>query len=241
MAIKLCKAIWVLGCAMHCYAGVAQTQTEAAKNINAVKRDTMYLYAEATMGELEEACYAAKAILEVKVGDWVREQHPQEDIEVCIVKAKEHYTQLETRRGDFYRAFVYVSKNDIFPIADRSEVTIFEVPAETKPVLSEDAPLTSVAETTLTPEEEQMKAVRDFYAIEPYIKRLQEKGLLQDYGKYATLPATGSCHLFVYDRQGNIAAFIRREESGKQVNLNTLKDDDVKNYNNCGAIWLRLK
>jgi hypothetical protein len=53
------------------------------------------------MKDLNEAYNGARAILEMKVGDWVREQHPSEGIEVCIVKAKEHFLQLETRRGDF--------------------------------------------------------------------------------------------------------------------------------------------
>ena len=105
----------------------AQTVADVTKNINKVKRDTMYIYAEATMKDLNEAYNGARAILEMKVGDWVREQHPEEGIEVCIVKAKEHFIQLETRRGDFYRAFVYVRKSDIMPVADKSEVTVFEV------------------------------------------------------------------------------------------------------------------
>ena len=103
----------------------AQTAADVAKIINKVKRDTMFIYAEATMKDLNEAYNGARAILEMKVGDWVREQHPSEGIEVCIVKAKEHFLQLETRRGDFYRAFVYVRKNDIMPVADKSEVTVF--------------------------------------------------------------------------------------------------------------------
>ena len=97
---------------------------DATKNINTVKRDTMYIYAEATMKDLSEAYNGARAILEMKVGDWVRKQHPGEGIEVCIVKAKEHFVQLETRRGDFYRAFVYVRKSDIMPVADKSEVDV---------------------------------------------------------------------------------------------------------------------
>ena len=66
----------------------AQTATDVAKDINKVKRDTMYIYAESTTKDLSEAYNNARAILEMKVGDWVRTQHPNEGIEVCIVKAK---------------------------------------------------------------------------------------------------------------------------------------------------------
>ena len=230
---------------------MAQTAAEVAKTINMVKRDTMYIYAEATMKDLSEAYNGARAILEMKVGDWVREQHPSAKIELCIVKAKDHLLQLETRRGDFYRAFVYVRKTDILPIADRSEVTVFDV----SPVVRENEPQASQAiivtedppievkkgpELELTSEEKQMKQVRSFYEVEPYIKGLKSKGKLSAYGKYATMPENEDCHLFVYDKQGNISALLRKR-GDNQYNLNTLKEDNVKNYKNCGAIWFQLK
>ena len=229
----------------------AQTATDVAKNINMVKRDTMYIYAEATMKDINEAYNGAKAILEMKVGDWVREQHPTEGIEVCIVKAKEHLTQLETRRGDFYRAFVYVRKSDILPVADKSEVAVFEVAPVAQPnqpeaapaiIISEESPV-EVNETPvleLTSEEKQMKQVRSFYEVEPYIKGLKSKGKINAYGKYATMPEAEDCHLFVYDKHGNISALLRKR-GNTQYNLNTLKEDNVKNYKNCGAIWFQLK
>ena len=231
------------------YVCMAQT-ADVAKTINKVKRDTMYIYAEATMNDLNEAYNGARAILEMKVGDWVREQHPSEKIELCIVKAKDHLIQLETRRGDFYRAFVYVRKTDILPIADRSEVTVFDV----SPVVRENEPQASQAiivtedppievkkgpELELSSEEKQMKQVRSFYDVEPYIKGLKSKGKLNAYGKYATMPDNEDCHMFVYDKQGNISALLRKR-GDNQYNLNTLKEDNVKNYKNCGAIWFRF-
>lgn len=229
----------------------AQTVADVAKNINKVKRDTMYIYAEATMKDLNEAYNGARAILEMKVGDWVQGQYPAEGIEVCIVKAKEHFLQLETRRGDYYRAFVYVRKSDIMPVADKSEVTVFEVAPVVQPnqpkaepaiIISEEAPIQEKKAPVLelTSEEKLMKQVRSFYEVEPYIKDLKSKGKLNAYGKYATMPENEDCHLFVYDKQGNISALIRK--SGDiQYNLNTLKEDNVKNYKNCGAIWFQLK
>ena len=232
-----------------CYCSFSAAQ-DVAKSINKVKRDTMYIYAEATMKDLSEAYNGARAILEMKVGDWVRLQHPNEGIEVCIVKAKEHFVQLETRRGDFYRAFVYVRKSDIMPVADKSEVAVLEVSPAKRSDGVEPAPAIIVTEEKpaqadapvleLTSEEKQMKLVRSFYDVEPYIKGLKSKGKLANYGKYATMPEDDDCHLFVYDKQGNISALLRKTGSA-QYNLNTLKEDNVKNYKNCGAIWFQLK
>ena len=227
----------------------AQTAAEVNKSINKVKRDTMYIYAESTTKDLSEAYSNARAILEMQVGEWVQKQHPSEGIELCIVKAKEHIMQLDTRRGELYRAFVYVKKSDIMPVADKSEVTVFEVApivessqAEVAPaiIVTEEAPKQEKAIIELTPEEKQMKQVKSFYEVEPYINGLKSKGKLQDYGKYATMPKGKDCHLFVYDKQGNISALIRKSGS-VQYNLNTLKEDNIKNYKNCGAIWFQLK
>jgi hypothetical protein len=226
----------------------AQTAAEVNKSINKVKRDTMYMYAESTIKDLNEAYTNARAILEMQVGEWVQKQYPSDGIELCIVKAKEHFMQLDTRRGELYRAFVYVKKSDIMPVADKSEVTVFEVAPVAQPkaapaiIISEDAPLEEKKAPVLelTSEEKQMKQVRSFYEVEPYIKGLKSKGKVNAYGKYATMPQGQDCHLFVYDKQGNISALLRKS-GGKQYNLNTLKEDNVKNYKNCGAIWFQLK
>ena len=231
----------------HLSYSAAQTPA-AANEINKVKRDTTCIYAEATMKDLDEALLGAKSILEVKVGDWVRSQHPSEGIEVCIAKAKEHSFEVQTRRGDYYRAFVYVRKGDILPVADKSEVVVFQVqpvgekPLTTPPeVISEETPVEApVPVVSLTPDEEQMVAITSFYNVEPYIKGMRDKNRLDSYGKYSTMPADSACHLFVYDQQGQIKAVLRKTPTS-QLNLKTLKEDNVKNYRNCGAIWFRLK
>ncbi len=246
------RAVMLLMMALVCstYAN-AQTSSDVVKNINNVKRDTSYIYAEATTKDLSEAYDNASALLEMKVGEWVRQQHPSEGIELCIVKAKEHFMKFDTRRGELYRAFVYVRKGDIMPVADKSEVTVFKVapdvhsesPVASRAVIvTEEPPVAKDEYSTieLTSEEIQMKSIQNFYDVEPFIKGLKNKGLLKDYGKYSTMPADEDCHLFVYDRQGNISALLRKS-GATQYNLNTLKEDNVKNYKNCGAIWFQLK
>ena len=226
---------------------VAQTPA-TTKEVNAIKRDTACIYAEATMKDVNEAIIGAKSILEMKVGEWVRSQYPNESIDVCIAKAKEHSFEVQTRRGDYYRAFVYVRKRDVMPIADKSEVVVFQIQPDTiKPlttpeeVISEGTPVESPAPVvTLTKEEEQMIAVTSFYDIEPYIKGMQDSKKLEAYGKYATMPSDSACYLFVYNQQGHVKAVLHKT-SAAQINLKTLKEDNVKNYRNCGAIWFQLK
>ena len=239
------KHLIIMFCVMGLLEGYAQSQ-DVAKQISNIKRDTTYLYAEATMKDLDEAFVGAKAILEMKVGDWIRGQKANEGVEVCIAKAKDHCFEVQTRRGDYYRAFVYVKKSDIMPVTDKNEVVVFQVaPQEAEKssandAISEEAPVESKPGIILTSDEQQMKSITSFYDVEPYIKDLKGKNRLIAYGKYATLPADEDCHLFVYDKQGNISALLRKT-GDIQYNLNTLKEDNVKNYKNCGAIWFQLK
>lgn len=239
------KLLIILFCAVGLIEVHAQSQ-DVAKQISTIKRDTTYLYAEATMKDLDEAFVGAKAILEMKVCDWIRGQKANEGVEVCIAKAKDHCFEVQTRRGDYYRAFVYVKKSDIMPVTDKNEVVVFQVaPQETEilspnDAISEEAPIESKPQITLTSEEQQMKSITSFYDIEPYIKDLKGKNRLNAYGKYATMPVNQDCHVFVYDKGGSVVAVLRKE-NGTQLNLKTLGEDDIKKYKNCGAIWLQIK
>ena len=225
----------------------AQTTADKAQSINNIKRDTMYIYAEATCNNIDTANYNARALLEMKVGEWVRNQHPNEGIEVCIVKAKEHFLQLETRRGSLYRAFVYVRKNDILPVSDKSEVAVFEVQTDSESslttsedVISEDAPIEKPATIVLSTEEKRMLAIKNLTELNAYVKGLRDAQRLNGYGKYSTMPKDKDCHIFVCDEHGAVIASFRHQSDNTCINLSTLEIDKVENYHN-GAIWFQIK
>lgn len=255
MAMKRLLSLLILITGGVCYSD-AQT-SDLNKRISTVKRDTTYLYAEATMKTADEAMEGAKAILEATVDDWLKQHCPDERIELCIAKAKEHCYNIQTRRGNYYRAFVYVKKNDLLPVSNRSEVVVFQIDStSTVPIdtISKEpidsltrlaTPLQSTSDSLssvhlLSDAETEMQAITRFYQVEPYVKRLRENGQLEAYGKYATMPTEADCHLFVYNQEGAVEAVIRKKD-GKQLNLRTLQEDDVRSYKNCGAIWIQLK
>lgn len=223
MAMK--RIISVISCLLMSVSLMAQ-QDELAKQIGNIKRDTIYIYAEATMKDQKEALDGARAILDVKVSDWIH-QKSTDSVEVRIARAKEHTLEIQTMRGEYCRAFVYVSKNDILPVADKKVVPVA-------------APAPKVEVIKLTADEEKMKSITSFYDIQPYIESLKKEGRIDTYGKYSTMPKDGDCHLFVYDKQGKVVAALRK--TGDNVlNISTLKGDNIKNYNECGAIWFRIK
>ncbi len=234
----------------------AQQDSDAVKNINAVKRDTTFIYAEATMSHPDSAFYGAKAILEMKVKDWVKVCYPADSVDVCIAKAKEHSFEIHTRRGQLYRAFVYVSKRDILPVTDRNEVMVFQVsqsateqtPSTPAEIISEDAPVTEEQPAsekepvviTLTKDEEQMTTIQNLSDLNTYVAKLRSGQRLNGFGKYSTMPKNQVCHVFVCDKQGTVLARLRHQSDGTCINLTTLQPDAVENYHT-GAVWFQIK
>lgn len=111
---------------MLCFsASFAQTDN-VQKDINSVKRDTAYIYAEATMKKIEDAIEGAKAVLELQVAEWLKSQG-MSGMETCVTKAKENMMTLQTKRGNFHRAFLYVKKSDIITFASESNVLVMKL------------------------------------------------------------------------------------------------------------------
>ena len=137
--------------------GLAQSN-KTVEDINKVKCDTCYIYAETTMKSVDEAFVGAKSILEVKVGDWVKAQGIK-GVDICIAKAKEHLFEIQTRRGDYYRAFVYVNKKEIMPVDNKNEIVILDVKKQktskntSNAIISEDDRVGIKPTVELTPDE----------------------------------------------------------------------------------------
>lgn len=236
MAMKKMFLLWT--CLLACVSGQAQgiDGVDPLNDINAIKRDTSYIYAESTMKDAIEAQSGARAVLELKLYDWLRNKHPQLNADSLVNLSKGNWLDLVTRRGQYNRVFVYVDKRLFVPVV--------EPEPEEEPDSVVDDPVSIMEDflkLELTEDEETMAGIYRFSNIEPYIKGLKESERLKAYGKYASLPEDDSCYLFVYNRDGDVVAVLRQTEDGNHFNLREKKDDNVRNYKNCGAIWFQLK
>lgn len=210
---------------------------DTLNDINAIKRDTSFIYAESTMKDAVEAQSGAQALLELKLYDWLRSKCPGENVDSLVSESKAHWLSLLTQRGQYNRIFVYVKKQDVLPVVAVPEtiIAVDSIAADTLAVLEEEL------RPILTTDEDTIATIVRFEHIEPYVKSLKADERLVAYGKYATLPQSASCYLFVYDKEGRVVAALRQDTDGTYFNLRTLDADDVRNYKNCGAIWFQLK
>ena len=362
------KNILLGACLFVCVTSQAQANdgVDPLNDINAIKRDTSYIYAEATMKDAVEAKSGARAVLELKIYDWLRNSYPGKNADSLITQSKNHWYDLLTNRGNYNRVLAFVSKQVIVPIQKPKERTVedpysqqdkitfikrmykdffvntdfdtqnlsdlqkyftpdvaerlhdecpydgcegemryvveflvdgspsfyrrdygdrvvtrsikplkydwFEITniwdvLEEKPVIiglkiqntedglrvvdfsyDEDKKTEGLSEVDntiedwellITPEEQKMISMVSFYEIEPYIKQLKAADRIYGYGKYSTMPEEGICHLFIYNREGEIVTVLFKTRQNT-YNLKTREKDVISNYKNCGAIWFTL-
>lgn len=227
---------------------------DVIKRINAIKRDTnIYLYAESTTSTWEEAYDNAKALLEANIEDWARNEKSLTDASGCIAKADNSLFEIKTRRGNLYRAFLYVKKADILSYSTTKEIVVVPMNQndenkseskiqdfekknnktndDQKTIIDPQSTVDLIYRPSLV--EQEIMNITQFSDIAEFIKGNER---VANYGKYSTIPAQGECFLYVYNRQGGISAYLKRTTSG-YVNMKTGDYDSLENYKGCGAIW----
>lgn len=220
-------------------------QTDKTNEINRIKKNRNYLTATGTSSSsVEDASLNAKALLQLEIEQWLKE-NTKEDIAGFISISKENVSVIETKRGSLFRSFVYVMKKDILPyykdeepITDAKLITNNEKTNEVELVAKDTIVITNEDTILFTPtsKEVEMLKVTSFDMLNKYIKEKNDLGEIVESGKYATMPKDKACHVFIYNRQGQIPACLRITETDT-YNIKTGNKDTVQNYKDCGAIW----
>lgn len=234
--------------------------------INTIKKSSYFLYGDATMGTLEDADHVARAILQDEIFRWVAENHYQIDstkiLNLCI-----NADTLMMRRADQYRVFAFINKSDIFKQHLPQNLTPAEVAPPIEEPTPQVQPMevernekkdsTLLNDTTMnilrkhfSPKSKKKARIQkgviqkvmeahNFFELREIMQPLKDSGEILDFGKYATAKNPSECYLIVYDPAGNIKAWL---DKGRDIrkNLKTGKDDSIKNYHGCGAIWFTV-
>lgn len=231
-------------------------------DINKIKKNRSYITAQAASTESPEAASEiARTSLNLEIEQWLKERG-EKDVAGYVAKSKESISVINTRQGSIYRAFVYVKKKEVLPYYQDEDVVMDSVTTASI-VAAQPAPEPQVRVDTLiipvaTPDtldvvlnitptfvitevEKEMLNVLTFNELETFLKNEMNAGKLDkdNIGKYATMPSHTSCHVFIYNRQGEIPACLRVTPDDVR-NLRTGEKDDISNYAGCGAFWFIL-
>ncbi len=95
------------------FGSTAYAQEEPGALINRIKRDTAYLYGEATTSIRQEALVLAKELLCRSIEEWYKEQGREETRAVIARDIVTGCEEITLMRGPMHRAFAYVKKSDL--------------------------------------------------------------------------------------------------------------------------------
>jgi len=257
--MKRTTTILMLLCMVLTAGALDKRQTQ----INSIKKSKEYLYSDITMRTPEDATSQALDLLHQEILAWASDRVDKEiDNYPSPVEINKVIDTIMVRRADMYRVFAYVKKFNLIPLFNKWDMVLLEDYDTDEGNVSEDI---HEDEEIIIPEEpkdsvvgekirallknnflgkkggviEQIKKAKNFFELKQIMEPLKEKGEITDYGKYATAEKPEDCYLVVYDPAGNIKAILGKGENVRQ-NLKTGKDDSIKNYRGCGAIWFTI-
>ena len=249
------------------FAFAQDKQTE----INKIKKDRNYLTATGSSAVSEEEALAkAREQIDALIAQWLAE-NASGDISGYVAKSKESISVIDTQRGNLFRSFVYVKKQEILPYY-KGDVMISDLPQE-QPAVSEtaavpvvekspvsapketaapapvykpkpEAPVQSVGGISHSGEERSMLEIPSVSALGNYLKQLHRKRKLADFNEDTAWPQEGIVYLFVADYN----EVIRKRVKVEQGVANDLKDGTrvdlnrlLASYESGTYFWITLK
>lgn len=219
----------------------AQTDVdEKKKQINAIKKSSDYIFAEATMADRQDALDLVKDILLQNVNEWVAKQKKFADTDkVVTINTNYAIEDVTLPRGNWYRAFMYVKKSDVIPAANVT-VTKLSDPEKSADSDEGDTPVETGTDGQISDELRSIFVAQENTGqLGTLVKQLKAEGTITDYNKLSALANPDEYVLFIFSKEGNIMAVLT--PAPNRQNLKTGKPDAVSNYKGCGAVGVMLK
>ena len=207
----------------------AQTTDEMKKEINKIKKNSQYIYAEAVSTTKEDAAGLAEELLADEVNSWAASQKKLGGKAVIAKDTKSIQTALSLPRGNMFRTFIYVKKSDIMALSEGSPAT---GNAASKPAAATVTAVYPEAVNTIA-------SYTDYHQMAEKIKELKESGEIGHYARYGNLEKPEFYYLVIYNPQGQVVAVLTPGKERK--NVKTGQPDQVTNYSGCGAIGFTVK
>ncbi len=141
----------------------AQNDTATAtKQINSIKMSSDYIFAESTATTEQEAKDNARLLLEVNIEEWIKsKQSDAKDIQGYVAKAGNSILEVKTTRGNRFRVFLYVRKNDIMTFSDATEIIAAPMQQESQQTVVTTTAAVDLQQEIITKPAEEKPAVKE--------------------------------------------------------------------------------
>ncbi len=228
-----------------CGGALAQDVNEQKRNINNIKKDSGYLYAEVTTTDKQQALDLAEDLLNQRINEYVAEQKKLRKAQNIVARnTRSAWETVSLPRGNCYRAFLYVRKTDILP-ADNAVVrqnpladeAVADVPAQVTPAEETESNVKAVSENRQVALG-RILSVERFTNLATVLKQLKQEKRVSHYAKYKDLANAEEYLLIVYNKEDHIVAVL--SEGARRQNLKTLQEDSIDNYEGNAALGVKI-
>jgi len=221
-------------------AQVCAQQADSKKNeISKIKKSSLYLYAETTMSDKEEAMETALQSLQMEVQNWVTEKKKRKEVASDLILTNiEQFTEaLELPRGNMYRAFVYVKKSDVL-VSKNTMITDMPSTSEDSKELRSSYEIISASKVEQPEHIQRLLALKRYDEVKPCLDAMKSEGKVLEYARYAKLSRPEDYVLIIYNQQAEVEAVL--SDGTDRINLRTNLPDGVANYSGRGAIGVKF-
>jgi len=221
-------------------AQVCAQQADSKKNeISKIKKSSLYLYAETTMSDKEEAMETALQSLQMEVQNWVTEKKKRKEVASDLILTNiEQFTEaLELPRGNMYRAFVYVKKSDVL-VSKNTMITDMPSTSEDSKELRSSYEIISASKVEQPEHIQRLLALKRYDEVKPCLDAMKSEGKVLEYARYAKLSRPEDYVLIIYNQQAEVEAVL--SDGTERINLRTNLPDGVANYSGRGAIGVKF-
>lgn len=216
----------------------AQNSEEAKKTINSIKKNSQYIYAEATAATQQDAKDLAEEILYEEINSYVASKKKMRiNPKIVINNRKELVSSLALPRGNMFRSFIYVKKSDVLAVENSEMIGNKTSNGETATATTR--PVVSTVTPVYADEVKQVMACSTFDEVKNLMTKLKSEGKIRHFGGYASLEDPDPYYLAIYNRQYQIVAVLT--PGPNRTNTKTGEEDKVTNYKGCGAVGFVLK
>ena len=245
--------LWTILLLLLPFVTFSQTDSEKRIRIGEIQQNyELYFRGDATEETADKALEQALSILQREIENFV---DTAKGVRVLQSAIADKISRVEMTRGDRFRAFVFVKKEDV--VVTSAGMPATPTPVETKaaapmqtppPVIETPAPVVqeapSPAPDVVAPKKaenvlEEIKRVQTLSELRPLLVQRKEAGDVLDYNRYSALTDATMYYVVVFSREGDVIAVLSpgREE---RVNLKTGKEENVSKYKGYGAIAVLL-
>ena len=225
---------------------------DVKQKINEIKKSQDYINAEATEASREEAFTMALEEMTSEVNTLFASHLSSEELRGIS-------NTLDIKRGENMRVFVYTSKEDVKALIASKPVSAGKDTVKVGPdsiQLPKESQNSNTSQSNAVNNSQQLftslstpqvgnvtsvfSRMNTFTEIKSLLRQYKGEGKITNFNWISTRDVSPEVTVIIF-KEEKIVAILLQEKNGKRINYLTNKEDSIRNYRGCRAIWYKEK